>query len=118
MSENTNNTRVCEWCSESIPQQALRCPRCQKWRKDIDKERVQSYTWAGAAFLPALVFIVGMRNEWWHQTKGFLLYEFSIETFLTSFSGLAVLAGFIVTGCLCLYYYAKVSKKIGSWWWS
>lgn len=119
MSGNANNTatRVCEWCAESIPQQALRCPRCQKWRKDIDKERVLAYVWACASIFPALLFVIGMRNGWWHRMKGFLAYEFSIGAFITSFSGLAVLAGFIMTSYLCWHYYAKVSRKIGSWWW-
>jgi len=32
-------TRTCEWCAESIPEQALVCPRCCKWRKDIEEDR-------------------------------------------------------------------------------
>lgn len=110
-------TRVCEWCAESIPAQAFRCPKCQKWRKDIDQERVLSYVWGGAVFFPALLFFVGMQNGWWLRMRGFYFYEFSVGAFLTSFSGLAVLAGFSITGYLCWHYYAKVSRKIGSWYW-
>ncbi|MBA4318585.1 MAG: hypothetical protein C0412_09300 [Flavobacterium sp.] len=28
-------TRICEWCDESISEKALKCPLCQKWRRDI-----------------------------------------------------------------------------------
>lgn len=31
--------RICEWCAESIPQKALRCPRCHNWRRDIVNDR-------------------------------------------------------------------------------
>jgi len=119
-------TRVCEWCKESIPQHALKCPHCQKWRKDIDRERVLYYFWAGASILPILLFFVGLREEWWHRTKvvdsGFIKVlpvgsEFSIMAFLTSFSGFVVLAGFVITCYLCCRYYVRVSRKIGSWWW-
>ncbi|MGD0551044.1 MAG: hypothetical protein ABSB25_00180 [Sedimentisphaerales bacterium] len=34
-------TRVCEWCAQSIPQQAIKCPFCHKWRNDINKARQQ-----------------------------------------------------------------------------
>ena len=36
MPQLSDSTRVCEWCAESIPKQALKCPRCTKWRKDIE----------------------------------------------------------------------------------
>jgi hypothetical protein len=36
-------TRVCEWCAESIPRQALKCPRCTRWRGDIAMDIQNQY---------------------------------------------------------------------------
>jgi hypothetical protein len=116
-----SDKRKCEWCAESISQQALRCPRCQKWRKDIDAERVKCWTWSLLGFLPALLLFVGLRNNWWAPPlppgRFWLTMKFSFAEFLTSPSGWLVLGGLILTEGLCLRYYIRVSKKVGSWWW-
>ena len=33
------SNRVCDWCATSISEQALKCPHCGKWRKEIAEER-------------------------------------------------------------------------------
>jgi hypothetical protein len=40
------STRVCEWCAESIPEKALKCPHCTKWRKDIAEDQQQFFSYA------------------------------------------------------------------------
>ncbi len=103
----STSNRICEWCAESIPGQALRCPKCQKWRKDIDQERVLSYVWGFASLVPAVFFVAGVENGLW----------LSLRAFLMSMSGWIVLGGFLICGYFSLVYYARVSRKIGSWFW-
>jgi len=112
-------TRTCEWCAESIPREALRCPRCHKWRKDIDRERVLMYVWAFALFIPLFFFLIGLSRGWWVTRTGpfGMAEEFSFSAFVGSGSGLAILASAIIISGISFYYYAKVSVKIGSWWW-
>ena len=104
MSENANISmvRTCEWCAESIPQQALICPYCRTWRKDIYKARAQAYNFGLAAlFLCLTVFISSVVT---HELP-FIL-----------FSAILFVGG-IICACFYLRYYLEVSKKIGSWWW-
>lgn len=44
-------TRLCEWCSESIPTEAVKCPFCQNWRKDIKRNRELGYRWVVGGIL-------------------------------------------------------------------
>jgi len=109
---------ICSWCSESMSKNAVKCPHCSKWRKDIDQERVKCYTWAGAGIFPALLLFIGASEGWWVEEIRFADFHFSIKAFLFSYSGLAVILGEAITGYMCLHYYVKVSKKIGAYWWS
>lgn len=113
----SSNTRTCEWCAETIAQQALKCPKCSKWRKDIDQDRIKCYMWscAGPA-LPVALFFIGLNEGWWTR-GGFFNSSFSLGAFLSSASGLLVVAGFALSGWFSYVYYARVSKKIGSWTW-
>lgn len=113
MSENRvePGMRTCEWCAESISAKALKCPRCTKWRKDIDQDRVKCYSWSLGALFPAVLMIAGAKRGWWGYG------EFSFGDFFTSLSGLLVIAGFIVTSYLSTIYYVRVSRKIDNWIW-
>ena len=72
------------------------------------------YVSAFATAIPSFFFFVGLPREWWVETSG---EAFSPEVFLTSASGLVIIAAFIVMILLSLYYYASVSMKIKAWWW-
>lgn len=123
--ERDKATRICEWCDEAIPAKAKKCPRCQKWRKDIDQDRVKSYLWSASSIIPAMILGAGLREGWWYGSTGithfagipFPQYGFSFKVFLSSPSGLVTFAGFALTGIMSFNYYASVSRKIGSWWW-
>ena len=127
MSETVNehDARVCEWCAKSIPQQAIKCPHCRGWRKDIYKDRIKCYFWSAIGGISMGLFIAGYRLGWWHELKTspgqlgslFPSYEFSFEAFLTSYSGIIIFIGIILGVLLSLVYGVKVSRKIGSWWW-
>ena len=54
---NVNTTRICEWCAMSILQQALICPYCRKWRKDIEHERFKFRTWSITSVIGLLCMI-------------------------------------------------------------
>jgi hypothetical protein len=121
-------TRACEWCAESIREEALKCPRCQKWRRDIAEDRRAIIKRLVAACLllcvAVCVFSVNMKESSaqpspfsssqmsgvWHdkiETRQHgawphVDYEFSISKFLTSFAGWAVI-GFGLFGVLFGY---------------
>jgi hypothetical protein len=113
--------RKCEWCAETMTAQALRCPHCQKWRKDIEGDRVKCWGWSLLGILPCIFLGVGLANNWWAPPPPpgmfWLTTKFSFPAFLTSWSGLLILGGLALTEGLCLKYYIRVSRKIGSWWW-
>ena len=115
-SKSASNTRACEWCAETIAQQALKCPKCSKWRKDIDQDRIKCYVWGGAVpVFPFILTYIGTAQGWW-RTGGYFDGHFSLGAFLTSVSGLLIVAGFVLSIWFSYVYYARVSKKIGSWW--
>lgn len=106
-------TRTCGYCDEIVSANALKCPKCTKWRKDIEEDRIKSYVWGAAApAFPFIFFLVGIREGWWEDYG-----RFSLSIFMASQSGLAILAAEIVVGFFSFYYYARVSRKIGSWVW-
>lgn len=91
--------RICEWCHESISSEAVRCPRCHKFRKDIENDRLKFYFWLLFAFVPIVFFGVGLNRGWWNKISGSIFslnYEFSLGEFLSSASGFFILAGFVL----------------------
>ena len=121
--EPDSATRVCEWCAEAIHEKALKCPRCQKWRKDIDEDRMLTYVWSALGIIiPFPLLVLGMVTHSWHEAGnnflGFLEYKFSLTLFFCSFSGIAIIVVFLFCEYRSWRYWEKVSKKIGTWiWW-
>ena len=106
MTENPNQTttRICEWCATEIPNKALKCPNCNKWRKDIEREIIMMYTFyvlAGALAGLAIGYnpVMSHSQETISTIKGWSYF-------------LSLL--FFIPG---LYYNIKVSKKMGTYWW-
>jgi len=132
--ENEHDARVCEWCAKSIPQQAIKCPHCGGWRKDIYMDRISFYLSLALTWISLLGLIVGYRQGWWHKVSwhptgwktgpwsilpgefSVPSFEFSFEAFLASFSGIIILIGIILGVLLSLIYGVKLSRKIGSLW--
>jgi hypothetical protein len=103
MSERKNDDeQVCAWCSKPIPANAVRCPYCQKWRKDIDHDRILAYVWGFIGAIPGA--IIG----------GVLVID---RTFFKTGWGTITILSFIAALVIALYYSSKVSRKIGTWWW-
>jgi hypothetical protein len=133
--------RICEWCAESIPERALRCPHCTNWRKDIARDR---QTFLGVSLgslvgdiLIAWAFFAGLRSGEWNEAYtttspgrqiGLITvpsfpeirYDFSPEKFLKSPEGCALLVGFILCFALWLFValpaQTRLKRKTGSSW--
>jgi hypothetical protein len=54
----STGTRVCEWCAKSISEKAFKCPRCQKWRRDIAEDRRQFLTFYAAGSVSLIVAVI------------------------------------------------------------
>jgi len=129
-------TRVCEWCGESIPQQALKCPRCHQWRKDIAEDRFNFYLWLAIQGILALVFIFvcvegGKEGRWsvWRfklEPGPVGLFgerlpipkeefsAFSINKFLSDPVIIVLSIGIIILSVICSYYWNKINRKTRS----
>ncbi len=62
-------TKTCDWCKSTMPKEAIRCPKCQEWEKDVIKHRRNIKNMEmGLMFLPLatafLCFAV------WPKTRG------------------------------------------------
>jgi hypothetical protein len=60
-------TRPCEWCAELIQSDALKCPKCRKWRKDIDQDRLRAYGWGMSWVVAAGVLLEGFAAGAWKE---------------------------------------------------
>ena len=87
---------ACSWCSKEMTSEALKCPGCGKWRKDISTERVIYYSLLGVS----LFFL------WIQERSGSSSFFASPWVWL-----------FALTLVPCYYYYARLSKKMKTWWW-
>jgi hypothetical protein len=123
-------TRICEWCAESIPAVALRCPRCQKWRKDIENDIIISRTFAIASTICLIFILLGIMGAIdGIIEKGVRWEEIGIleimagrrprmETYVhITPVGFILIAGCIISFAVYTYYYIKASRKMGTWWW-
>ena len=98
--------RLCEWCSTEIPASALKCPNCKSWRKDINNEKIICYSISGFG---GLILGWGLASGAWST----FTRSFSLDTFFSTASGWVA----VIFIAASIYYYVKVSKKIGTWWW-
>ena len=99
---------LCGWCREKMNPEAVKCPKCQKWRKDIYSERILCYTFSVFAgiFMGIAVF------------NGFESHLFSKPTFnFEIFINSTYFWISIILLVPALVYYKMVSEKIGTWWW-
>ena len=96
---------VCAWCSKEMVSGALKCAHCGKWRKDISTDRVAFYSFFGASALPLNIAVYQAVSPW----DG----SFSFSAVVGSIWFLL----FVLANLPLWYYYAKLSKKMGTWWW-
>lgn len=101
-----NESRKCEWCATPISIEAVKCPNCNEWRKDIRNDKYICYTFS---------IIGGLILGWSTGTSAWssLFKSFSLNEFISSTTGWVV----VISAVVSIYYYIKVSKKIGTWWW-
>jgi hypothetical protein len=84
-------TRICEWCAESISIKALKCPRCTKWRKDIEEDRrdyitaIVSTILIGILLVAAVFISVSNKNELSEVWVFIILAVFSVPLVIGEF---------------------------------
>ncbi len=99
-------TSTCEWCGAGKAPEAVKCPNCRSWRKDVGESRMKSYVFLGTAGA-----LGGFLYGWghWSAPGNF----FSLEEFVLSISGWVVIA----LAAFGTYFGIKVSRELGTWWW-
>jgi len=115
--------KECDWCRELIRIDALKCPHCSKWRKDIQEDINEQKKWkvcAIAFFVLAFSVVVGAERKgvWCEDFLGsvFGSGDVSLHLFLSSYSGWFVLfciAGFITSVVKRNHYGKSVKRKTG-----
>jgi len=60
----STSTRVCEWCATSIPEEALKCPHCTKWRKEFTEDRKKFFINGWVSFLCLLCSVFTFVGVW------------------------------------------------------
>jgi predicted nucleic acid-binding Zn ribbon protein len=129
---NTPNAhQECKSCRSAMPHDATKCTKCGEWREDIKKERNLCYLWTFIWNFLLLTFFYGRSEGWWRPEVspssgplGSLVdtirsswTTFGWAAFMSSFSGLALIAIFAITFGLSCKYYISVSKKMNNWIW-
>jgi len=89
-----------------MAQDAIRCPQCSGWRRDIYIDRMKCYGLAGVSGL--VIGCSAAAGVWSSSGQGS-----ASGPFIAIGMGLASVAFALgALGCA-----ARVSKKIGTWWW-
>jgi hypothetical protein len=122
----TEESTVCEWCREPIRDDALKCPHCHKWRRDIQDDINKNLKWAvsgiGCGILGAVFVAVGLSGETWREWNndwGRIVGapgSFSLKLFLSSWLGWLVLlsiAGAITSIVISRRYAKSAQRKTG-----
>ena len=109
MDEKKMDENLCGWCKEKMNPEAVKCPKCQKWRKDIYSERIKCYTlFTFSAIFLTIAVINGFESQLFSEPT------FSFGKFFSSiFFWIS-----IMLDIPAFVYYSKISKKIGTWWWA
>ena len=72
---SSTSTRICEWCAESIPEKALKCPHCTKWRKDIAEDRKKFSTNTAASIVLCVLSIIFFIGVWGDSSDQSIMRE-------------------------------------------
>jgi hypothetical protein len=109
-SEVLRKERICEWCAQSIPQQAIKCPFCHKWRNDIDKARQKAIAGFVGGIGLALLALVLLRG---------IIQSGAGENLLSTSGGWVVIVLLICSVGLTVmsgHYQQILKRKTGSTW--
>lgn len=114
--------KQCDWCREEIRVDAVKCPHCHKWRKDIQEDLNNHRRWA-VAFISslsgcAITCAVSYRRGIWTESLSWLdRGHFSFGKFIGSFQGwfvLFLIAGVIMSLVNTNRYSKRMIRKTGS----
>jgi len=102
------NVMTCKWCMKEMPLGAKRCPSCGKLRKDIYRDKV--LCWVSCLFASVFVIHPALRSGYWLRGHS---YDTELKGGVADL--MVVLA--VVSWSICIYYWVKTSRKLGTWWW-
>jgi len=116
--------KECDWCHELIRIDAIKCPHCSKWRKDIQEDINEHKKWRinTIVFLLLVVLVaVGAERKgvWCEHVPGNMnLFDGDVSLYgvLSSSSGwlwLFLIAGFITSVVKRNHYEKSVKRKTG-----
>ncbi|SHG23071.1 hypothetical protein SAMN02745753_03505 [Marinomonas polaris DSM 16579] len=97
----------CDWCKESMDDQAIVCPSCKRERKDFHNLKLAMYTFVSLSFA---AFFYGIISGAF--TSPFL-GEFQFRRIFSTVPGWIGILSFVISQVL----YVKASKIIKTWWW-
>tara|TARA_R110001583_G_scaffold190897_1_gene355543 strand:- start:722 stop:1024 length:303 start_codon:yes stop_codon:yes gene_type:complete len=97
----------CDWCKESMKEDAIVCPSCKREKKDLHSLRIKMYTFIS---ISSFATIYGFASGDWLTP---LFGEFKASRFFSTVSGWLTIFSFVISQI----YYVKASKIIKSWWW-
>lgn len=121
----TERMRTCRDCQTVVPAGARKRPSCGESREDIKREMRLSNAWGMASGIPVVAFFVGVSQGWWHDTTVRMPFgrvdmsetgyrgSFSVDAFLSSPIGWALLGSFIGIGWISLSHYFAAERKKG-----
>jgi hypothetical protein len=97
----------CDWCKESMDNEAVVCPTCKRERKDFHNLKISMYVFVSISFM---AFFYAIGSGAWNSA---FLNEFEFNRIFTTASGWVFIGTFVVSQVL----YIKASKIIKTWWW-
>lgn len=103
--------------------EATACSHCGRLRKDIQNDKNRCYLFSVLMVLPMLLFFVFVQQGQWTTPTSvvrglpFTTERFSFDVFISSPTGLLLIALFVIFLGLAGYYGVRVSKKLDQWIW-
>jgi hypothetical protein len=97
----------CDWCKESMDDEAVVCPTCNRERKDFHNLKISMYVFISVSLM---AFFYAIGSGAWNSV---FLSEFEFSRIFTTVSGWAFIISFVISQVL----YVRASKIIKTWWW-
>jgi hypothetical protein len=103
----------CHWCSKPMNNDAMRCSSCGKLRKDIYTDKVRCYV---LCLIGGLLIGISI-SQWKGSNRNQFEYYYNTDSSGDNTLSYVLLALGIIAALAGLYYYARVSRRLKTWWW-
>lgn len=114
--QQTSSTVQCEWCNQPMDSTAVRCSNCGKLKKSIYNDKIKSYIFCligGLGIGFSFTFLKGKSND----NDMFNAYYGGGGNSSDHTTGYILLAVGIIAALIGIYFYARVSQRLKTWWW-